>query len=147
MFFFSNISEVYPSISVSELKPQFKIYYQRDSLYEESLVNLVKRFKEDGLENIFTEIVSLANIIITAPMSTAEAERKFSCMKRIKSRLRSRMNNTRLNSLGVLSMEKSLINEKVQTGKENFQEKVLQHFIRQKHRKMNFFYKGKTTVL
>merc|ERR1712096_22606 len=103
-----------------------KIYYQRDSLYEESLVNLAKRFKEDGLENIFSEIVSLANIIITTPMSTADAERKFSCMKR---RLRSRMNNTRLNALGVLSMEKSLIDEKVQAGKENFQEKVLQHFI------------------
>ena len=112
-------------------------------MYEESLVNLVKRFKEDGLENIFSEIVSLANIIITTPMSTAEAERKFSCMKRIKSRLRSRMNNTRLNALGVLSMEKSLINEKVQTGKENFQEKVLQHFIRQKNRKMSFFLQRK----
>ena len=106
----------------------------------------MKKFKEDGLESVFGEIVSLANIIITNPMSTADAERKFSCMKRIKSRLRNRMNNTRLNALGILSMEKSLIDEKVQAGKENFQEQVLQHFIRQKNRKMNFFYKGKTTV-
>ena len=103
----------------------------------------MKKFKEDGLENVFGEIVSLANIIITTPMSTADAERKFSCMKRIKSRLRNRMNNTRLNALGILSMEKSLINEKVQAGKENFQEQVLQHFIRQKNRKMNFFTKEK----
>ena len=64
-------------------------------------------------------------------------------MFHIKSRLRSRMNNTRLNALGVLSMEKSFINEKVQTGKENFLEKVLQHFIRQKNRKMIFFTKEK----
>ena len=57
------------------------------------------------------------------------------------------MSNTRLNALGVLTMEKSLVNVKVLAEKESFQEKVLQHFIRQKNRKMNFFYKGKNTVL
>ena len=57
------------------------------------------------------------------------------------------MDNNRLNALGVLSMEQSLINEKVTAGNSNFQEKVVQHFIRQKNRKMNFFYKGKSTLL
>ena len=145
--FFSNIHEIYPSININILKPQFKIYYQRESLYEESVENLLKKFKEEGLDSIFSKIMSLGEIIVTTPMSTSDAERKFSCMKRLKTRLRSRMSNTRLNALGVLTMEKSLVNEKVLAEKESFQEKVLQHFIRQKNRKMNFFYKGKNTVL
>ena len=110
-------------------------------------MNLVKKLKEDKLDNIFSEIVKLAKIIITTPMSTADAERRFSSMKRIKSRLRSKMGNNRLNALGILSMEKTLINEKGTAGKSKFQEKVVQHFIRQKNRKMNFFYKGKSTLL
>ena len=93
-------------------------------------MNLVKKLKEDKLDNIFSEIVKLAKIIITTPMSTADAERRFSSMKRIKSRLRSKMGNNRLNALGILSMEKTLINEKGTAGKSNFQEKVVQHFIR-----------------
>ena len=63
--------------------------------------------------------MSLRKIIVTTPMSTSDAERKFSCMKRVKNRLRSRMSNTRLNALGVLIMEKSLINEKVLAEKES----------------------------
>ena len=121
--FFSNISEIYPSININKLKPQSKIYYQRDSWCEESLEKLLKKFKEEGLDTIFSEIMSLGEIIVTTPMSTSDAERKFSCMKRIKTRLRSRMSNTRLNALGVLTMEKSMVNEKVLAGKESFQKK------------------------
>ena len=38
----------------------------------------------------------------------------------------------RLNELSVLTMKKSLVNEKVLAGKENVQEKVLQHKISKK---------------
>ena len=117
--FYSKISETYPSIDISKLKPQFITYYQNDSLFEESLENLLKKFKEEGFDSILDEIVSLGKIIITTPMSTADAERKFSCMKRIKNRLRSRMSNTRLNALGLLTMEKYLVNEKVKPGKKH----------------------------
>ena len=41
--FFSNISEIYPSTNINKLKPQLKIYYQRDSLCEESLKKLLKK--------------------------------------------------------------------------------------------------------
>ena len=57
--FYSNIHEIYPSININILKPQFKIYYQRESLYEESVEHLLKKFKEEGLDSIFSEIMSL----------------------------------------------------------------------------------------
>ena len=46
--FFSNISENYPSININKLKPQFKVYYQRDTLCENSLEKLLKKFKKEG---------------------------------------------------------------------------------------------------
>ena len=65
---------------------------------------------------MFSEIVKLAKITIRTPMSTADAERKCSFMKRIKSQLRSRVGNNRSNALGILSMEKNLVNENIKAG-------------------------------
>ena len=42
--FFSNISEVYFSINIYKLKPQFKVYYLRHSLCKESLEKIIKIF-------------------------------------------------------------------------------------------------------
>ena len=61
--------------------------------------NLLKKFKEEGLDSIFSKIMSLGEIIFTTPMSTSDAERKFSCMKRLKTRLRRRMSNTRFDCI------------------------------------------------
>ena len=61
----------------------------------------MKNLNEDNLDNIFSEMVQLEKIIITTPISTADAERNFSSMNTIKIRLRSRMDNNRLNALGI----------------------------------------------
>ena len=52
-------------------------------------------------------------------------------MKIIKSQLRSRIDYNWLNKLGILSMQKTLVNEKVKAGNSTFHEKVVQHFIKQ----------------
>ena len=72
-----------------------------------------------NLQETFSETVSLLNILITTPMTTAEAERCFSTLKRIKTFLRNSMGQERLNALAMLSMERELVlnmrdfNEKV----------------------------------
>ena len=66
-------------------------------------------------------------------------------MKRIKSRLRSKIGNNRLDVLGILSMEHTLVNEKVTAGK--FFRKKLYSILLDKNRKIIFFYKGKSTLL
>ena len=42
------------------------------------------------------------------------------------------MGNNRLNALGIVFMEQTLVNKKIKSGNSNFQEKIVQHFIRQK---------------
>ena len=60
------------------------------------------------LREAFPELVKLLQISLTIAVSTAECERSFSCLKRIKSYLRTTMLEQRLVDLAILSIEKEL---------------------------------------
>ena len=89
----------------------------------ESVFNLVKKYKT-SLPNLY-EMYILALVI---PVTSAEAERAFSCMKRIKTYLRSLMTEKRLNSLAVLSLNKDI---KIDI------DVVINKFINTKNRRIN----------
>ena len=54
---------------------------------------------------VYPYFVKLAQVCLTLPISTADCERAFSTMRRIKSRLRSEMNNNTLNHCMRISIE------------------------------------------
>ena len=87
----------------------------------ESVFNLVKKYKT-SLPNLY-EMYILALVI---PVTSAEAA--FSCMKRIKTYLRSLMTEKRLNSLAVLSLNKDI---KIDI------DVVINKFINTKNRRIN----------
>ena len=89
-----------------------------------------------NLQETFSETVSLLNILITTPMTTAEAERCFSTLKRIKTFLRNSMGQERLNALAMLSMERELV-----LNMRDFNEKVIDRFAALKERRAKFQYK------
>ena len=89
----------------------------------ESVFNLVKKYKT-SLPNLY-EMYILALVIL---VTSAEAERAFSCMKRIKTYLRSLMTEERLNSLAVLSLNKDI---KIDI------DVVINKFINTKNRRIN----------
>ena len=60
------------------------------------------------LREAFPELLKLLQISLTIAVNTAECERSFSCLKRIKHYLRSTMSEQRLVDLAVLSIEKEL---------------------------------------
>lgn len=64
--------------------------------------------KKCNLSDTFQETLKLAKIIITVPMTTAEAERSFSTLKRIKTCLRNSMKEKRLTALAMPSIKKAL---------------------------------------
>ena len=69
-------------------------------------------------------------------MTSAEAERCFSTLKRIKSFLRATMLNERLSALAMISIENKLISEMT-----NFNEKVIEYFAKSKDRRAEFIFK------
>jgi hypothetical protein len=82
---------------------------------------LIERKKRAGLEapasllqlagfmepyrDAFHELYRLCQIAVTIPVSSAACERSFSALKRIKTYLRNSMTDSRLSSLGMLSIE------------------------------------------
>lgn len=97
---------------------------------------LYQFFMENNLQSTFTETVSLLRILITTPMTTAESERCFFTLKRIKTFLRNTMSQDRLNALAMLSMEKKLVRDIP-----DFNKKVIERFATQKERRAKFLYK------
>ena len=127
----------YPLLNKTRFRTELSVLYERRELHEVSGVfKLFELIKESGLEHSFSEVFSLCKIVLTTPMTTAEAERCFSTLKRIKTFLRSTMSEERLSALAMLSIEKSLISSTV-----NFNEQVIDEFARRKERRMEFIYK------
>ena len=69
-------------------------------------------------------------------MTTAEPERCFLTLKRVKTFLRSTTKQERLNALAMISVEKISINTM-----SNLNEKVIDLFAQNKNRRMDFLFK------
>lgn len=71
-----------------------------------SMADVLKMLTTDTtLLLIYPNFVKLAQVCLTLPISTADCERAFSTMRRIKTHLRSEMNNTTLNHCMRISIE------------------------------------------
>jgi len=99
---------VYPYFDSKKLKTELQILYSRSEF--RTMAWKFSFFKTGNLSDSFSECVKLLKIIIIVPMSsTAESERCFSTLKRIKTFLRNTVDHDRLSSLAMLSIEKNFI--------------------------------------
>ena len=73
--------------------------------HEDFLVFLIK----NGLVHQFESIATLLQISLTLPVSSAHDERAFSCLKRVKTYLRSTMSEKRISNLAVISINREVV--------------------------------------
>ena len=106
-------------------------------MHQDDLVKILLYLEEHNLTKIFNETTKFLRTLITIPMNSVDAERTFSSLKRIKTFLRNTMGQSRLNSLSVISIGRDLLKNCT-----SFKEEVMEKFISQKERRMNFSYKG-----
>ncbi|XP_072400557.1 zinc finger MYM-type protein 1-like [Diabrotica undecimpunctata] len=124
----------YPFLNKNKLRTELEIVYRRSDFKELSgAVHLLKFLIENNVQEDFSEINLILQVLVTMPMTTAEAERCFSTLKRIKTFLRSTMGQDRLTAL---AMKKKMIQEIP-----NFNELVIEEFISKKDRRLDFQYK------
>ena len=129
--------EAYPVLNKSKLKIELSLIYRNDQFKNcGGAVALYQVIMVNNLQDTFSETVVLLNILITTPMTTAESERCFSTLKRIKTFLRSTMSEDRLNALAMLSMEKNLVKDIP-----DFNKRVIDRFATLKERRAKFMYK------
>lgn len=100
--YFNETINVYPYFDSKKLKTELQIIYSRTEFRTMSgAVSLLSFIQSENLTSTFGESMKLLKIIITIPMSTAESERCFSTLKRIKTFLRNTMHQERLSALAM----------------------------------------------
>jgi len=127
----------YPMLEEEKLKAELSVLYTRNDLFKSGkIIDMLTIMNDNNLGSSFPNTTKLLKILITTPMTTAEAERCFSTLKRIKTFLRSTMTNERLSALAMLSIENTMISEM-----KNFNEEVIEHFVKFKNRRAEFKFK------
>ncbi|VVC42638.1 HAT, C-terminal dimerisation domain,Domain of unknown function DUF4371 [Cinara cedri] len=137
-----NASQLFMSSEFSLYEKNFPQKYVDDTIkaypfLNKSAVNLLQFIIDNNVEQIFSETFKLIRIIATIPMTTAEAERSFSTLKRIKTFLRNTTAEKRLTALAMLSIEKKMVNQIP-----NFNEEVIKVFIKKKDRRIDLEFKN-----
>jgi len=61
-------------------------------------------------QNVFTNLYKLMQVALTLPISSATCERSFSVMRRIKTWIRSSMNQDRFTDMSILHIERDISN-------------------------------------
>lgn len=96
------------SIDVHNLKAEISVIRPlvKDLNNITSVLNKIKSMKEG-----FPSLWQLLHLAVTLPVANVKCERSFSVLKLVKTYLRSTMGQIRLTSLGILSIEKEVVND------------------------------------
>ena len=121
----NKVSERYGfTISCSEVDV-VKAFLQKSNLKESTLFDIFDSVDKD----IFPGVHHMLRILLTIPQTSVTVERLFSSVKRIKTRMRSKMNTSRLSALALLSFEKDIARNLNRCS-------VIQRFRRMKNRRL-----------
>ena len=96
---------------------------------------MFKLLKEKDVLMMMPELSKVLKIYSVLPISSCEAERSFSALKRLKTYLRSKMGQNRLSSLALMHLERNIVNSVLQED----MSKLIDTFARNKKRDMFFF--------
>ena len=131
------IASNYAMLNKDKLKCELSVLYANDNFSRISNISeLLKFINENGLDETFSEVSKLLEIVLVTPISTADSERSFSTIKRIKTYLQNNMLQDRLNSLACLSIHKEYIS-KIR----DYNNKVINIFAQIKDRRADYLYK------
>lgn len=127
----------YPLFIKERLRTELEVIYSRDDFRSlKGIIPTINYIISNNMNDLFKEVLKLLKLLVVTPMTSSEAERSFSTLKRIKTCLRSTMGEERLNALSILSIETEMITEDT-----DFNKKVIDHFSSTKKRRMDFVYK------
>ena len=132
-----NAVKSFPLLDGIKLQSELKVIYSRQEFRSCcGSIALLQLIMESIFAGTFSETVELLKVLNTIPMTSCEAERCFSTLKRIKTCLRNTMAEERLNALAMLSSEKNLIRDSA-----HFNRNVIDSCANLKNRRGKFLFK------
>ena len=128
--------DFFPMIPTKQLELELRCMYSNPKFSSAgTALNLFQILRNISLTKTFPAVSQLCNIILTTPISSADSERCFSTLKRIKTFSRNRMGQDRLNALAVLSIHKDEI-KTIQS----FNDLVIERFAAKKTRRAEYLF-------
>ena len=120
------------------LQSQLLFMYKDADFFKENAMKLLDYIYSCNLQASLPEVVKLLKLNGAIAVSSASVERSYSCMRRVKSYLRSKMGQERLGSLCRISIHKDIFKEL--EDKNQLHNLIIEKFV-QKSRRLNFLYK------
>ena len=100
-----------PLFKLSELKQQLLFIHRDSDFHKATFQELLDYINNLNLQTCFSEVFKLLLSNATIAISSSSVERSFSCLKRIKTYLRNRMEQDRLRCLCRISAYKDILKE------------------------------------
>lgn len=104
-----NDLSVYKEIDWPDLNMQLELFRRKRSVKCLNDAVIILKGMSPELRGEYTEVENLVRLLLVSPASSAEAERSFSALRRLKTYLRSTMTQQRLNSLAVCHVHQELL--------------------------------------
>jgi hypothetical protein len=124
-----------PLFDISSLESQLMFIYKDQDFLNDNPMELLQYTYQMNIQGCIPEFVKLLKLNVVIAVSSASAERSFSCLGRVRSYLRSTMSDGRLGSLCRISILKDILKEK--EDQKQLHKLVLEKFI-EKPRRLNF---------
>ena len=113
---FEAVSKFY-GLDIDILKADQKLFlHYKDKLEKQNMTaaEMFKKLTETNLIQLLPEFSKALKIFAVLPVSSCEAERSFSLLRRLKTYLRNTMGQERLSSLTLMHIERATVNQVIQ---------------------------------
>lgn len=126
------------NFNFDRLRSELKCIYSSNDFRELNPLETIDHLSSNNMYELFPEVIRLAKLMITIPVSSASAERSFSSLKRIHTYLRNTQGQKRLTDLTLISIEKGILLKLKRSG--TFHQDALDIYL-QKERRIDLLYK------
>lgn len=99
----------YPEIDISLLRIQLEMFRQQFTFDTIDEAADVLRSQVPEVRKLFSQVEVLLRVLLVIPVTSCEAERSFSSLRRLKTWLRSTLSQERLNSIAVCNVHQEYI--------------------------------------
>ena len=101
----------YPEVYRPSLQVQLAMFKSKYDFQSSSEAATILQGMLPEVRGLFEQVEILVRLLLTVPASSAEAERSFSGLRRLKTWLRSTMTQSRLNSVAVCHIHKDKLDK------------------------------------
>lgn len=105
------IVRAYPELNLESLEVQLKMFHQQfkpTGIFE--LRNTLRKMSSE-MRTLFKQVESLLRLLLVCPVTSCEAERSFSGLRRLKTWLRNTMGQVKLNSVALCHVHKDRLDQ------------------------------------